>query len=60
MRDLFKVLIGIALISVFLVGSYLVFIYYFTKEPEPIAEYTFPNMNYSELEKRIKKRKILI
>lgn len=55
MRDLFKILIGIALIIVFLVGSYVVFIYYFTKEPEPIAEYTFPKMNYDELEKRINK-----
>ncbi|PNW11160.1 hypothetical protein C1637_24085 [Chryseobacterium lactis] len=52
----FKIFVCIALVSIFLgVGSYLVFIYYFTKEPEPTAEYTFPNMNYKELEKRIEK-----
>lgn len=59
MKSFFKIFIGIALVSILLgMGSYLIFIYYFTKEPEPITEYTFPNMSYEELEKRIGLEKI--
>ncbi|MDR6545186.1 hypothetical protein J2810_001228 [Chryseobacterium rhizosphaerae] len=58
MKFFFKIFVDIVVVSIFLgVDSYLVFIYYFTKEPVPIEEYTFPYVSYKELEKRINKEK---
>lgn len=50
-----RVILLIVLFISLIITSYLVFMYYFTKSPGAIAEYTFPEITYDELEITIKK-----
>ncbi|SHG98538.1 hypothetical protein SAMN05444372_112119 [Flavobacterium micromati] len=52
MSTKYKVLLIIIAPIFFIIVSYLTFIYFFTKEPNPIESYTF-SMSYNELEKRV-------
>lgn len=52
MSTKYKVFLIIITPIFFVIISYLAFIYYFTKDPNPIEYYTF-SMSYDELEKKV-------
>ncbi|NRS90005.1 uncharacterized protein YpmB [Flavobacterium sp. 7E] len=52
MKTKHKIILIIITPIFFVIISYLTFIYYFTREPNPIEYYTF-SMSYDELEKKL-------